>query len=61
MKLGIVGCALGMHRVDHAKVRKVYGRETSHCSRCRQVLEQQPEGRWIVPPMHDAGLGHRSR
>lgn len=57
MKFGLIRCALGRHEVDNGDVKKVYGRETGRCRNCHQVLEQEAPGHWIVPPLHDAGLG----
>ena len=61
MAFGLIRCALGRHRVDKRKTKMIYGRETGRCRSCNQVLEEEYPGHWIVTPLHDAGLGRRTR
>lgn len=61
MVIGRIRCALGRHQVDRRTIQSMYGREIGRCRSCRQVLEQEYPGEWIVTPLRDAGLGQRPR
>ncbi len=61
MVIGRIRCALGRHRVDRRTIQSMYGRSIGRCRSCRQVLEEEAPGHWIVTPLRDAGLGQRPR
>ncbi len=60
MKLGLIGCAIGRHRVDPAKVRHAHGVHAGRCRCCSAPLEEVTPDVWQKLQVRDAGLGPRS-
>jgi len=59
MKLASIGCALGRHRLDSSKVRKVHGSQVGRCRHCNSPMEEVTPHVWEVQRVRDAGLGRR--
>ena len=59
MKLAKIGCALGRHRLDSSKVRKVHGSQVGRCQHCNAPMEEVMPHIWEVQQIRDAGLGRR--
>lgn len=59
MKLAQFACALGRHRLDPGKIRKVHGSQFGRCRRCLAPMEEVSPHVWEVQRVRDAGLGRR--
>lgn len=59
MKLARIGCALGRHRLDHGKIKRIHGAQVGRCRHCAAPLEEVTPQVWEVQRVHDAGLGRR--
>jgi len=60
MKLGLIACAVGRHRVDVANVRHAHSIHVGKCRCCRAPLEEVMPNSWRKLQVRDAGLGPRS-
>ena len=60
MKMGILACAFGRHRVDMANMRKAGGMHVGKCRCCKSPMEEVEPHVWQVLQVKDAGLGPRS-
>lgn len=59
MKLAQFACALGRHRLDESKVRKVHGSHVGRCRSCNAPMEEVMPHVWEIQRVRDAGLGRR--
>ena len=59
MKLAHFACAVGRHRVDANRVKKVFGMNVSRCSHCSTPLEEAWRDHWVAQRVGDAGLNQR--
>lgn len=59
MKFASIGCALGRHRLDSSKIRKVHGSHVGRCRNCNSPMEEVTPQVWEVQRVRDAGLGRR--
>lgn len=59
MKLAQFACALGRHRLDEGKVRRIHGGRVSRCQHCNAPMEEVSPHAWQVLRVRDAGLGRR--
>jgi len=60
MKMGLLACAFGRHRVDADKVRHIHGSNVGRCRCCSTPMEEVEPHTWQVQQVHDAGLGPRN-
>lgn len=60
MKMRLIACAFGRHRVDADKIRHIHGSKVGRCQDCRVPMEEIEPHHWEVQRVHDAGLGRRS-
>jgi exosome complex RNA-binding protein Csl4 len=56
MRLAHIACALGRHRIDQSKVKKIFGMNVARCSRCATPLEESWRDHWVPQRIGDAGL-----
>lgn len=61
MKLGIIACAFGRHKVDRRNTRRVHGAHVGRCRCCRTPMEEVEPHLWSVQQVRDAGLTYRGR
>lgn len=61
MKLGIIACALGHHRVDRKDTRRVHGAHVGRCRSCKTPMEEIEPHLWVVQKVRDAGLTYRGK
>lgn len=59
MKLAKFACALGRHRLDEGKVRRIHGSNVGRCRHCNSPMEEVMPHVWEVQQVRDAGLGRR--
>lgn len=59
MKLAKFACALGRHRLDSSKVRRIHGTQVGRCRDCSSPMEEVEPFVWEVQRVRDAGLGRR--
>lgn len=59
MNIARIGCALGRHRLDDSKVRRIHGARVGRCRHCSAPMEEIAPQVWQVQRVRDAGLGRR--
>ncbi len=59
MKLVLLGCALGRHKIDRKAISHIHAGHVGRCRHCSTPLEESTPHNWTALRLKDAGLGRQ--